>query len=118
MRYLTRHPDGTLIVMTLGLGKRTEEESLKKTLFELSRDFLTPPGGLTDAEIAQWRVDVHYVDYILPKAKDRKERWVEKWPNVVPQATPPDIPLTLCGTCEPSELPSDRTFRDAWEWVD
>lgn len=83
-------PDGRLAITNLSGEVTDRTKAVAKTMFELSRPVLTPPLGLSPAEIAIWRMNVHFTDYTGP------------------------VPLT-CRECPDSELLSDRYFRDAWE---
>jgi hypothetical protein len=71
-------------------GSSQELRFIDKTMFELSRDVITPPDGLTGEEVVKWRMNVHFQDYT-------------------------GVVTLTCHKCEDSELPSDRHFRDAWE---
>ena len=49
------------------------------------------------------------VDSYLRKLEQRD--WFYLDPTV-------SLPLIICGQCLESDLPTDRYFRDAWEWED
>lgn len=92
--FRTTLPDGRLAITTLPAnispGSPQQRRLIDKTMFELSRTDLTPPDGLTNEEIAEWRVNSHFDDYT-------------------------DLIPLICRECDDSELPTDRYFRDAWE---
>lgn len=83
-------PDGRLAITTLASTLRNKDRAIAKTMFELSRDWLTPPEGLTPTEIEDWRRSVHFDAYTGQV-------------------------LLSCRECDDSELPTNRSFRDAWE---
>ena len=99
--FLVTMPNGVLKIIHPAYNDRArtilddaefEVQAVSKTLFELSRDQLpTPDPTMTQEELDNWRLNVHYNEYVGV------------------------MPLTTCGECLESDVPIDRTFRDAWE---
>lgn len=93
-RNLINLPDGRLAITQANCDDTdlvSERAILLKTLFELSRPWLSPPAPMTPPETDYWRMNVHFEDYDGP------------------------IPAVLKGQCLHADLPSDRYFRNAWE---
>ena len=88
-RYITTQADGYLNI-TQVLGSDLDGHKLTKTLFELSR---------TTDKTGHFDPDVHTREVIAAGISGHR-------------------PLALAGECEDTDLPSDRYFRDAWEWSD
>ena len=88
-RYLTLAADGTLAI-TQVIGDDPDGRKLTKTLFELSR---------TTDMTTHFDPAVHTRDAIAAGIGGHRA-------------------LALAGECEDSDLPSDRYFRNAWEWSD
>ena len=88
-RYLTIDSDGILIVTQI-IGDDADGNKLTKTLFELSR---------TTDKTSHFDPAVHTRDVIAAGLSGHRA-------------------LALTGECEDSDLPTDRYFRDAWEWSD
>ena len=86
-RYLTIAADGRLSI-TQTVGDDSDGLRLTKTLFELSRttDMTTP-----------FDPTVHTREAIAAGISGHRA-------------------LALAGECEDTDLPTDRYFRDAWEW--
>ena len=88
-RYLTLAVDGTLEITQI-VGDDADGRKLAKTLFALSRT----PGTTTKFNPA-----VHTREAIAAGISGHRA-------------------LALIAECEDSDLPSDRYFRNAWEWSD
>ena len=86
-RYLTVSAEGTLSITTIK-NDDANGRNLTNALFELSRT--------TD-------MAVHFD----PAVHTRK---------AIAAGISGHRPLTLAGECDDSDLPTDRYFRDAWEW--
>jgi len=86
-RYLTVTAEGTLSVTQIS-GDDPDGRKLTKTLFELSR---------TTDTTTHFDSAVHTRDAIAAGLSGHRA-------------------LALTGECEDSDLPSDRYFRNAWEW--
>ena len=86
-RYVTNGADDT-IVITEVLGADDDGMKLTKTLFELSR---------TTDKTTHFDSAVHTREAIAAGISGHRA-------------------LTLIGECEDTDLPTDRYFRDAWEW--
>ena len=88
-RYLTLAADGTLAITSIS-GDDADGSKLTKTLFELSR---------TTDMTTHFDPAVHTRDAIAAGISGHRA-------------------LTLTAECEDSDLPTDRYFRNAWEWSD
>jgi len=88
-RYLTVTADGTISVTQIP-GDDPDGRKLTKTLFELSR---------TTDTTTHFDPAVHTREAIAAGISGHRA-------------------LTLTAECEDSDLPSDRYFRNAWEWSD
>ena len=88
-RYLTLDTDENLSITEIS-GDDADGRKLTKTLFELSR---------TTDLTTKFDPSVHTREAIAAGIAGHRS-------------------LSLTGEIEDSDLPSDRTFRDAWEWVD
>ena len=88
-RYLTISADGTLAI-TAVVGDDADGAKLTKTLFELSR---------TSDLTTHFDPAVHTREAIAAGITGHRA-------------------LALTGECEDTDLPSDRYFRNAWEWSD
>ena len=88
-RYLTLAADGTLAITTVA-GDDADGKKLTKNLFELSR---------TSDMTTHFDPDVHTREAIAAGIAGHRA-------------------LTLMAECEDTDLPSDRYFRNAWEWSD
>jgi hypothetical protein len=88
-RYLTLAPDGGLSITEI-VGDDSDGSKLTKALFELSRT--TDMTGHFDPA-------VHTRGAIAAGISGHRA-------------------LSLTAEIDDSDLPTDRTFRDAWEWVD
>ena len=88
-RYLTIAADGSLAVTEIA-GTDADGNKLTKTLFELSR---------TTDTTSHFDPAVHTREAIAAGISGHRA-------------------LALAGECEDSDLPSDRYFRNAWEWSD
>ncbi len=86
-RYLTVDADNILVITQI-IGDDADGNKLTKTLFELSRT--------TDRE-GHFDPEVHSRIAIAAGLEGHR-------------------PLSLLGECEDTDLPSDRYFRNAWEW--
>jgi len=98
--FFVTDPDGQLHILhpayksrsrTIADDTEFEVWAVGKMLFEMSRSDLPAPSPMSDEELEHWRRSVHYADYAGP------------------------ITATTCGECLESEVPTDRTFRGAWE---
>jgi hypothetical protein len=88
-RYLTLNADGSLAVTNLS-GNDLDGHKITKTLFELSR---------TTDTTTHFDPAVHTRDAIAAGISGHRA-------------------LALTAECEDTDLPSDRYFRNAWEWSD
>ena len=88
-KYLTLAADGGLSITEIE-GADTDGNKLTKTLFEISR---------TSDLTTHFDPAVHTRDAIAAGISGHRA-------------------LALAGECEDSDLPSDRYFRNAWEWSD
>ena len=86
-RYITTNADGTIAVSAIA-GSDADGAKLAKTLFELSR---------TTDMTTHFDPTVHTREAIAAGISGHRA-------------------LALAGECDDSELPSDRYFRNAWEW--
>jgi len=86
-RYITTNVDGTISVIQIS-GSDANGTKLAKTLFELSR---------TTDMTTHFDPQVHTMEAIAAGIDGHR-------------------PLALEGECEDTDLPSDRYFRNAWEW--
>jgi hypothetical protein len=86
-RYVTTNADGTIAV-TQFKASDPDDTAMAHTLFELSRtsDMTTP-----------FDAGVHTLAVIAAGISGHRA-------------------LALAGECEDSDLPTDRYFRNAWEW--
>ena len=89
MRYLTIDASGGLSITVID-GDDADGTKLAHTLFELSRT--------TDLTV-HFDPSVHTLEAIAAGISGHRA-------------------LSLTAEVEDSDIPSDRTFRDAWEWVD
>lgn len=87
--YLTTNKDGNLSITSV-IGNDSDGNKLTKTLFELSRD--------TDMD-TPFDAAVHTRKAIATGISGHRA-------------------LALTAECEVNDLPTDRYFRDAWEWID
>ena len=88
-RYLTLAADGRLSITEIS-GDDADGNKLTKTLFELSR---------TTDMTTHFDPAVHTRDAIAAGISGHRA-------------------LALTAECEDTDLPSDRYFRNAWEWSD
>ena len=88
-RYLTIAADGNLSIIQI-IGTDADGNKLTKTLFEQSR---------TTDMATHFDPAVHTREVIAAGISGHRA-------------------LALTGECEDTDLPSDRYFRDAWEWSD
>ena len=88
-RYLTVAADGKLSI-TQTVGDDPDGLKVTKTLFELSRT-----------------TDIH--THFDPAVHTR---------GAIAAGISGHRALALAGECEDTDLPTDRIFRDAWEWED
>ena len=88
-KYLTLAADGGLSITEIE-GADTDGNKLTKTIFEISR---------TSDLTTHFDPAVHTRDAIAAGISGHRA-------------------LALAGECEDSDLPSDRYFRNAWEWSD
>ena len=88
-RFLTLGKQGELVVTRIH-GSDPDGHKLAKVLFELSR---------TSDMTTHFNAAIHTQLAIAAGITGHR-------------------PLALVGSCDASELPTNRTFRDAWEWVD
>ena len=86
-RYITIKEDGGVTVIQV-LGSDEDGAKLTKTLFELSR---------TTDMTTHFNPVVHTREAIAAGITGHRA-------------------LALAGECEDTDLPSDRYFRDSWEW--
>ena len=87
-RYLTLDTDDNLSITEIS-GDDADGRKLTRTLFELSRT----------TDMTKFDLAVHTREAIAAGITGHR-------------------PLSLTAEIDDSDLPSDRTFRDAWEWVD
>ena len=88
-RYLTLAADGGLLITEIA-GTDDDGSKLTKTLFELSR---------TTDLTTHFAPAVHTREAIAAGISGHRA-------------------LALAGECEDTDLPTDRYFRNAWEWSD
>jgi hypothetical protein len=88
-RYLTIAADGTLAITTIA-GDDADGNKLTKNLFELSR---------TSDMTTHFDPAVHTREAIAAGIEGHRA-------------------LAVTAECEDTDLPSDRYFRNAWEWSD
>jgi hypothetical protein len=88
-RYLTLAADGGLSITAI-VGDDTDGTKLTKTLFEQSR---------TTDLTTRFNAAVHTRETIAAGISGHRS-------------------LALTAECEDTDLPIDRYFRDAWEWID
>ena len=88
-RYLTIEADGGLSITAIA-GTDADHSQVTKMLFELSR---------TSDMTTHFDPDVHTREAIAAGIAGHRA-------------------LTLMAECEDTDLPSDRYFRNAWEWSD
>jgi len=88
-RFITTNPDGTIAVTEFS-GSDPDDSRLAKTLFELSRT--------TDMTM-HFDPAIHTREAIAVGIEGHRA-------------------LSLVTECEDTDLPSDRYFRNAWEWED
>ena len=88
-RYLTLAADGGLSITEIA-GDDADGSKLTKTLFEMSR---------TTDMTTHFDPAVHTREAIAAGISGHRA-------------------LALAGECEDTDLPSDRYFRNAWEWED
>ena len=88
-RYIVPNADGTIAITQI-VGSDADGAKLTKALFELSR---------TTDLTTHFNPAVHTRDAIAAGISGHRA-------------------LALLGECEDTDLPSDRYFRDAWEWSD
>jgi len=86
---VTSTADGGISLITI-VGDDLDGQKLTKTLFELSRT--------TDRD-THFDPEIHTRIAIAAGIEGHR-------------------PLSFLGECEDTDLPSDRTFRNAWEWED
>ena len=86
-RFLTLSSSGSLVITEIS-GDDADGNKLTKTLFELSR---------TTDMTTKFDPAVHTREAIAAGISGHRV-------------------LALLGECEDSDLPSDRYFRNAWEW--
>ena len=87
--YLTNKADGGLAITHLNI-EDLDGVRLTKVLFELSR---------TTDMLIHFDPEIHTREAIAAGLDGHR-------------------PLSLLAECEDTDLPSDRYFRDAWEWED
>jgi len=88
-RFITTNTDGTIAVSTI-VGSDADGAKLAKTLFELSRT--------TD-------MDTHFDPAVHTR-------------EAIAAGIMGHRALALAGECEDTDIPTDRYFRNAWEWED
>jgi hypothetical protein len=88
-RFLTTSADDILAITTI-VGTDADGSKLTKTLFEMSR---------TTDTTTHFDSAVHTREAIAAGISGHRA-------------------LALIGECEDSDLPTDRYFRNAWEWSD
>jgi hypothetical protein len=88
-RFITANTDGTISVVEIA-GLDVDGNKLTKTLFELSR---------TTDMTTHFDPVVHTREAIAAGIAGHRA-------------------LALAGECEDTDLPTDRYFRNAWEWSD
>ena len=86
-RYITNNADGTISITGIA-GDDIDGSKLAKTLFELSR---------TTDTTTHFDPTVHTREAIAAGISGHRA-------------------LALTAECEDTDLPSDRYFRNAWEW--
>jgi hypothetical protein len=87
-RYITTNVDGTIAISEIA-GADADGAKLTKTLFELSR---------TSDMTTHFDPAVHTREAIAAGIAGHRA-------------------LALTAECEDTDLPSDRYFRNAWEWI-
>ena len=88
-RYITTDPGGIMAIIKI-IGSDDDGNKLTKTLFEISR---------TSDMTTHFDPTVHTREAIAAGISGHRA-------------------LALTAECEDSDLPSDRYFRNAWEWSD
>ena len=88
-RFLTLLSDGSLVITQIS-GDDADGNKLTKTLFELSR---------TTDITTHFDASIHTRDAIAAGLDGHSA-------------------LSVTAECEDTDLPTDRYFRDAWEWSD
>ena len=88
-RYITLAADGGLSITEI-VGDDADGNKLTKTLFELSR---------TTDMTTHFDPEIHTREAIVSGLEGHRA-------------------LSLRAECEDTDLPSDRYFRNAWEWED
>ena len=88
-RFITTNIDSTISVIDCGEAG-PNSRALVKTLFELSR---------TTDVTTHFDPELHTLEAIATGIEGHR-------------------PLVVTAECENTDLPSDRYFRDAWEWED
>ena len=88
-RYITANPDGTIAIGQV-IGSDADGLKLTKILFEISR---------TTDRTVHFDPAVHTLEAIAAGISGHRA-------------------LSLLGECEDTDLPTDRYFRNAWEWSD
>jgi hypothetical protein len=88
-RYITTNADSTIAITTI-IGLDADGAKLAKTLFALSRT--------TDMD-THFNPAVHTLEAIAAGISGHRA-------------------LALTAECEDADLPTDRYFRNAWEWSD
>ena len=88
-RYITTNADGTISVSEIA-GSDADGAKLAKTLFELSR---------TTDKTTPFDPAAHTL-------------------TAIAAGIPGHRALALTAECEDTDLPTDRYFRNAWEWSD
>ncbi len=93
-KFITRNADGTISITHIGSNDVEDDDPggliMTKTLFELSRT--------TDIQ-THFNPEVHTREVIASGIEGHRA-------------------LSIIGECESEELPTDRHFRNAWEWSD
>jgi len=88
-RFITTNTDGTMGISTMS-GSDADGSKLAKTLFELSR---------TTDLTTHFNPEVHTLEAIAAGISGHSA-------------------LALIAECEDTDLPTDRDFRNPWEWED
>ena len=88
-RYIVPNPDGTIAISQV-IGSDADGRKLKKLLFAISR---------TTDRTVHFDPAVHTREAIAAGISGHRA-------------------LPLLGECEDTDLPTDRYFRNAWEWSD
>ena len=88
-RYIVRSTNDTIEIINI-IGGDADGNKLTKTLFELSR---------TTDKTTHFDPAIHTREAIAAGIAGHRA-------------------LALTGECEDTDLPSDRYFRNAWEWSD